>query len=544
MPAVSFVPLRILPSATFTFPACPNCKTKVLRAAPNLLSCPRCRSHYPDAKISPRFRIRATVLCGALQTKVTLFGGRLNAVFGMTACAFETLLAATDALPDSGILDALAHILVGTRIEASVSARFMKRFKSSQLGPEVLEALASAGSGGGGGGGTLVGLADDALINSFRVLNVRRTVLDLLCPALSTREDHYGAQSAGSAARWTYRQVVTRALLHKWDFGRHPSLASTDTTPKGDWPDPWVKPESPLVFETVPIERFLTEELKLRLEPLVLPDEPAVLPPAAEPVEACAPSNSAQTDPSDSLASQLNALDLNDNNDSDNDDETIPESPELIGHGIVTQQTVAQAMSAISLQDNTVHDDDDESVPSSPELIGTRPVARQTAAQAGPVVTATQDMLAMLLDGLNLDNNDTFTPTQPAPQHHPAVTQRSNARTPAPPRRTVLPAPTPKPSQDAMLAVLLDGFSLDGDETFMADTRGASSRTGAGGGGQHSMQTTTTTATASSRRNAPSQRNGETAASQTFYGTQTFYGDDSELDALVDRLALDGHNGF
>ncbi|KAJ3170277.1 hypothetical protein HDU88_008904 [Geranomyces variabilis] len=517
MPTVSFVPLRILPGATFTFPACPNCKTKVLRVAPNLLSCPRCRSHYPDAKLALRFRVRATVLCGALQTKVTLFGGRLNAVFGMTARALETLLAATDALPNTAILDALAHILVGTRIEACVSAKFMKRYKRSQLGPEVLEAaqLTSACSG--------FGLADDALINSFRVLNVRCTVLDLLCPALGAREEQRPSCGIGRAARSSYRKVARHAPAHKWDFGGHSSSVISNTLPENYWPESWLKLDCPLVFETVPVERFLTEELKLNLVWPVLPSDSAVLPPAAEPIKACTPSNPAQVHPSDSLASQLNGLDLND----DDDDESVPESPELIGYAPVTQQTVRQAISAMSLQDDTLNDDsDDESVPLSPELIGTGAVAaRQTVAQGEPHKSIQDDMLAMLFDGLNLDH-DKYTQTQPTPQEPTQRTQRTRA----PPRRTVT---APAPSQDTMLAVLLDGFSLDGNETFMANA-GAAPRAG---GGNHRAQTTV-------GGNAPSQRKGDITASQTFYGTQTFYGDDSDLAALADRLSLDGQDGF
>ncbi|KAJ3137388.1 hypothetical protein HDU90_002175 [Geranomyces variabilis] len=470
-----------------------------------------------------RFRVRATVLCGALQTKVTLFGGRLNAVFGMTARALETLLAATDALPNTGILDALAHILVGTRIEACVSAKFMKRYKPSQLGPEVWEAaqLASACSGCGAGG-TLVGLADDALINSFRVLNVRCTVLDLLCPSLSAGEEQYLSRGIGGAARSSYRKVSSHVPAHKWDFGGQASSVISNTLPENHWPESWLKLDCPLVFETVPVERFLTEELKLNLVRPVLPSDSAVLPPAAEPVEACAPGDPTQVDLSDSLASQLNGVDLND----DDDDECVPESPELIGYAPVTQQSVTQAMSAMSLQDDTLNDDDDESVPSSPELIGTSAVAaRQTVAQGEPHKPIQDDMLAMLLDGLNLDD-DKYTQTQPTPQQPPQRTQRTHAL----PRRTVSAL---APSQDAMLAVLLDGFSLDGDETFMVDA-GAAPRAG---GGNHRAQT-------AAGGNAPSQRKGDIAASQTFYGTQTFYGDDSDLAALVDRLTLGGQDGF
>ncbi|KAJ3151688.1 hypothetical protein HDU89_001736 [Geranomyces variabilis] len=523
MPTVSFVPLRILPGATFTFPACPNCKTKVLRVAPNLLSCPRCRSHYPDAKMALRFRVRATVLCGALQTKVTLFGGRLNAVFGMTARALETLLAATDALPNTGLLDALAHILVGTRIEACVSAKFMKRYKPSQLGPAVLDAAQLASACSGGGGGTLVGLAEDALINSFRVLNVRCTVLDLLCLALSGREEQHLSRGIGRAARSSYRKVANHAPAHKWDFGGQSSSVISNTLPENYWPESWLKLDCPLVFETVPVERYLTEELKLNLVQPVLPSDSAVLLPAAEPVEACAPNNPVQVDPSDSLASQLNGLDLND----DDNDESVPESPELVGYAPVTQQSVTQAMSAMSLQDDTLNDDnDDESVPSSPELIGIGAVAaRQTVAQGDPHKPIQDDMLAMLLDGLNLDN-DKYTQTQPTQQPLTQRTQRTHASS----RRTV---PAPAPSQDTMLAVLLDGFSLNGDETFMVDA-GAAPRAA---GGNHRAQTT-------AGGNAPSQRKGDFAASQTFYGTQTFYGDDSDLAALVDRLTLDGQDGF
>ncbi|KAJ3156903.1 hypothetical protein HDU86_003438 [Geranomyces michiganensis] len=225
----------------------------------------------------------------------------------MTAPALETLLTSTDAVSNRAILDALGHVLVGARIEACVSTRLLRRFKLWQVAACSVETVPMASADGAA---ALVGLAENALIDSFRLLNVRSTVLDLLCPSLSAREDHLPRSCEGVRARANRRRKPSaRApLQHQWDFGKQQGFDDISPGLANDWPDPWLRLADSLVFETVPMEKFWTQFIP------DLPFDSRSLPPAAEPGANAASNSSARGDlvshADDSLAFLLNGLSL------------------------------------------------------------------------------------------------------------------------------------------------------------------------------------------------------------------------------------------
>ncbi|KAI8919242.1 hypothetical protein DFJ77DRAFT_268269 [Powellomyces hirtus] len=124
---VTLTVVRILRTTSVSFACCATCMLKLEKVArSNAMECLRCHRLYNESEVPRRFRIQLIGQCGPQRKKVTIFGDNLDAVFGTDAKTFESLLATSEQLSMSAVLDGVAHALVGTRVALSIPVRHMQ----------------------------------------------------------------------------------------------------------------------------------------------------------------------------------------------------------------------------------------------------------------------------------------------------------------------------------------------------------------------------------------------------------------------------------
>ncbi|TPX69029.1 hypothetical protein SpCBS45565_g02715 [Spizellomyces sp. 'palustris'] len=251
MPFITtLTPLRILPANSFTFPSCKHCLVKLdSEYQAGSVVCPRCHAAYAAHDAPRRYRLQLLASCpdGAVR-KLTIFGARLDPVFGLSASSFEAYLQAPTAVAPELVLSALHHVLCGSRLWASIPSRYtVQKYQPSLTVEKVLQRADSVQSlvKGLKGSSTVekLELRPDAIISNIKpMLGLKSTVVSVL----NTR-DFYTVKKEEPVVSQTAADLEEAEL---WELI---PLAQCNSTVQGGF---WMDEGAQFLFEEISLTEF------------------------------------------------------------------------------------------------------------------------------------------------------------------------------------------------------------------------------------------------------------------------------------------------